>query len=711
MYNHNKTQTAHYTIKTTPLAARTVPQTTQAHWLKSVNELDNGPNNNNNAPMPMQFFTSKKINRLLPRWLSATLLSLAITPFGMADEVSLSLENADIKDLIQWASKHIDKTIIVHPAVKGRVSVLAGYPIDEKEAYDVFMSVLQVHGFAVVETDQSIKILPDALAKQSSPGYAGPTTLDEEIVVQLVKVRNVAAAPLVSLLRPLMPQIAHLGAYPQSNTLIIADRAQNVAKIVKIVKDIDRVGTIDIEVIPLQFASAKDIVTVISKLMGQQQTEPSHNKLTYVADERSNSILLTGDPISRKQISKLIDKLDQPLSGDGNTQVIYVYYAKAVDLVPILQSVSGSLQKAEKDQPFESSEVSIQASEANNALIITAPPALLNTMKGVIQKLDIRRQQVLVEAVIVEVNDSVLDDLGIQWQTSTPANGEFSGFSAIPTNVPNTALPALGSGLTLGYFKNNSLRALIRALETDSTANVLSTPTIVTLDNEEAEILVGSNVPFITGSNTNESSPTTNPFQTIQRQDIGITLKVKPRINENDSMTLAIEQTVESIGSSTVTTADIITNKRNIKTNVLLENDQVLVLGGLISDEVSNVESRVPVLGHIPILGRLFRSTSTKVEKKNLMVFIHPLILSDRDTSNSLTSERYNNLRNKQQQYNDKRDRIFIPKQPPLLPDFNEYLSPQTTVPDPVENSGASNKASEQNSSVTKTSALADSTP
>jgi len=626
----------------------------------------------------MRLFTPKQLIRSLPKFLSAALLTIAMTPNGSAEEVSLALENADIKDLIQWASKHIDKTIIVHPSVKGRVSVLAGYPIDEKEAYDVFMSVLQVHGFAVVETDQSIKILPDALAKQSSPGYAGPTTLNEEIIVQLVKVNNVSAPPLVSLLRPLMPQIAHLGAYPQSNSLIIADRAQNVAKIVKIIKDIDRVGTIDIEVIPLQFASASDIVGVIQKLMGQQQGEPSHNKLTYVADERSNSILITGDPISRQQIIKLIDKLDQPLSGDGNTQVIYVYYAKAIDLVPILESVSGSLQKAEKDQPFDSTEVSIQASEANNALIITAPPSLLNTMKGVVQKLDIRRKQVLVEAVIVEVNDSVLDDLGVQWQTSTPSNGEFSAFNAIPANISTPALPTLGSGLTLGYFKDNSLRALIRALESDTKANVLSTPTIVTLDNEEAEILVGSNVPFITGSETNESSPTSNPFQTIQRQDIGITLKVKPRINENDSMTLAIEQTVESITTSAVNTADIVTNKRNIKTNVLLEDDQVLVLGGLISDESSNVESKVPVLGHIPVLGRLFRSTSTKVEKKNLMVFIHPMILSDLERSNKLTSDRYNSMRNKQQQYNGDRDRIFIPKQPPLLPDFDHYQSPQT---------------------------------
>lgn len=606
---------------------------------------------------------------------------LAIVPFGMAKDVTLSLEDADIQDLIQWASKYIDKTIIVHPNVKGKVSVLAGEPISDKDVYDVFMSVLEVHGFAVVETDQSIKILPDALAKQSSPAYAGSQSHGEEIVVRLIKVKNVAAAPLVSLLRPLMPQVAHLGAYVQSNSLIVADRAQNIDRIVQIVHDIDRVGTIDIEVIALKFANAGDIVGVITKLIGKRQNEAEANPLTFVADERSNSILITGDPISRKQISKLINQLDQPLSGEGNTQVIYVYYANAVDLVPILQSVSGSLQKSQKDQPFESSEVSIQASEANNALIITAPPALLSTMKGVIQKLDIRRKQVLVEAVIVEVNDDLLNDLGVRWTTSVPADGYVAGFDSFPSSLTTPALPTLGSGITLGYMSNNSLRALVRALETNTKANILSTPTIVTLDNEEAEILVGSNVPFITGSTSGQNLDPDRQFVTVVRQDIGITLKVKPRINENDSMTLAIEQTVENIATSTAATADIITNKRNIKTNVLLENDQVLVLGGLITDETSNVERKVPILGHIPLLGRLFTSTQAKVQKNNLMVFIHPLILADRADSNTVTSERYNDMRNKQQQYNDKRDRIFIPKAEPLLPEIN-LAPPPAPVPE-----------------------------
>jgi general secretion pathway protein D len=619
---------------------------------------------------------STSVARAALRLLGVALLSLSVAPFSIAKDVTLSLENADIQDLIQWASQHIEKTIIVHPNVKGKVSVLAGEPIDEEDAYNVFISVLQVHGFAVVETTSSIKILPDALAKQSGAFNPDREPLGEEMVVRLIKVNNISVTPLISLLRPLMPQVAHLGAYPQSNALIVADRADNIERIINIVRDIDNVGTIDIEVVPLKFASANEILDVIENLLGQGNKKDSANPLTFVADDRSNSILVTGDPVSRQQVIKLIEQLDQPLAGEGNTQVIYVYYANAADLVPILESVTGTLQKSEKDKPFDSGEVSIQASDANNALIITAPLALLDTMKAVIQKLDIRRRQVLVEAVIVEVNDDVLDDLGVQWRTGSVADGIISGFNALPTQTSNDVFPTIGSGMSLGYMHGDSLRALVNALETNTSANILSTPTIVTLDNEEAEILVGSNEPVITGSESRDNND--NPFQTIERQDIGITLKVKPRINENDSMTLAIEQTVESVSSRT--DQGITTNKRNIKTNVLLENDQVLVLGGLITDEIKSTETRVPILGHIPVLGHLFKSTNTQVRKNNLMVFIHPLILIDPAASRAVTSERYNDLRNKQQQYNEKPKRIFIPENPPLLPELNNgvMIKPST---------------------------------
>lgn len=603
-------------------------------------------------------------------------LSIALIPLSFAEQVTLALENADIQDLIRWASDYVDKTIIVHPNVKGKVSVLAGDPIEKEEAYHVFLSVLQVHGYAVLESEDAIKIIPDALAKQANVPYLmKDTDTPEKIVVRIIKIKNVAAPQLVALLRPLVPQVGHLAAYPQTNALIIADRAGNIDEIEKIVRDIDQVGTIDIEVISLQFANARDVVSVITKLVPKVAGMPGADSkaLTFAADERSNSILMTGDPVTRQQLRNLISRLDQPLSGEGNTQVIYVHYANASDLVPILQGVSGSIQKADKDQPFDSDEISIQVSEENNALIITAPPALLNTMRGVIAKLDIRRQQVLVEAVIVEVNDDVMDDLGIEWTSTVPnEEGVFGGFTAIPNALPAPEIPTLGSGVTLGYFKNASLRALIRALESDSAANILSTPTIVTLDNEDAEILVGSNVPFITGAQTSSASPTDNPFQTIERQDIGVTLKVKPRINQNRSITLDIEQTVESITTAAVATADIVTNKRNIKTRVLLDDDQVLVLGGLIRDEFTQNESRVPLLGNIPGLGRLFRSTSTQAVKNNLMVFIHPVILSDQAGGDAVTKSRYNEMRARQQKYNEQADWIFLPKEAPLLPELKQ---------------------------------------
>lgn len=598
-----------------------------------------------------------------------------------AEEVTLSLENADIRDLIRWAADNIDKTIILHPNVKGKVSVLAGEPISKDEAYQVFMSVLQVHGFSVIETDEAIKVIPDALAKQSSVPFVEDKekARREDVVVRIIKVKNVAATQLVALLRPLVPQVGHLAAYSQSNALIIADRSGNIDKVVKIIRDIDRVGRIDIEVLTLEFATARDVMEVINSLIASTVTKKGveTQAIKLASDERSNSILMTGDPFMRQQIRDLVKRLDQPLLGEGNTQVVYVRYANAADIAPILQGVSGSIQKADKDQPFEAGEVSIQVSEENNALVITAPPTLLSTMRGVIKKLDIRRLQVLVEAVIVEVNDDVLNDLGIEWTSSVPNNdGVFGGFSAIPGALPSPAPPALGAGLTLGYFSGASLRALVRALESDTSANILSTPTIVTLDNEEAEILVGSNVPFITGSSTSEASPTNNPFQTIVRQDIGVTLKVKPRINENNSMTLDIDQTVESIGVAAVSTADIVTNKRNIKTRVLLENDQVLVLGGLIRDELSQSVRKVPVLGNIPGLGRLFRSNSTESVKRNLMVFIHPIILVDRKGGDSVTIGRYNNIREQQIRYNQNADWIFKPADPPVLPE----LQPQTPV-------------------------------
>ncbi len=603
----------------------------------------------------------------------ATTLALFIlfisTQVAAEEKLTLAMENADIRDLIRWASEHIDKNIIIHPNVTGKITVLAGEPMTKEEAYQVFLSVLQVHGYIVVESEGSLKVLPDSMATQSSiPLADGSTEGEEDIVVRIVKIKNVAATQLVGLLKPLIPQVGHLAAYAESNSLIISDRASNVGRIMEIISRLDRVGVIDIETIPIEFANAKDVVAVVKQVLPATNKGGDNSQaLTITADDRSNAILMSGDPNSRQQIRNLIEHLDKPLAGDGNTQVIYVNYASAKDLVPILKSVSGNALKAEKDQSLANVEVGIDVSEETNALIITAPPSILKTMKGVIQKLDIRRTQVLVEAVIVEISSDLAEDLGIEWQSSENSD-VVSGFSSIPGNVATGSFPRnrnavvttdakeaetleLGTGLNLGFYRKDSLRAFLRALEVNSSANILSKPTIVALDNEEAEILVGENVPFITGSAAGSNNE--NPFTTIQRQDIGVTLKIKPRVNNDNSITLEIQQSVESIGTAAVETADIITKKRNINTKVLIDDDEVLVLGGLIRDEVSDTESRIPLLGSIPFIGALFRSNSTATVKKNLMVFIHPKILHDARDNRTASQNRYENIAKGQTRLND----------------------------------------------------------
>ncbi|MEM8500171.1 MAG: type II secretion system secretin GspD [Pseudomonadota bacterium] len=601
----------------------------------------------------------------------AMLLALFITvhaPSANAQpeaSVNLALENADIKELVRWASDHVEKNIILHPKVSGKVTVIAGEPMTSKEAYDVFLSVLQVHGFAVVETTDALKVVPSNLANESSaPLLSSETATNaDDVVVRILKIRNVAANQLVALLKPMMPKEALLTAYPDSNLLIISDRAANINRIVRIVGQIDRAGLIDIELIRLKYASAKDVIQIITQLV-QPSNAGGAQGFTIAEDARSNSILMTGNPIIRDQLRGLIGNLDQPLSGDGNTQVVFVNFADAKSLVPILRSVSGSVQKADRDQTFQHVDVKIEVSEPNNALVITAPPSLLDTMKGVIETLDVRRPQVLVEAIIVEVNDDILRDMGVEWFSDD--NRTFTGIGALPNSLTTPAPPNFGEGLTFGFFRDGELRALMRALEADTEANVLSTPTIVALDNEEAEILVGSNVPFVTGQATNSASSTENPFQTIQRQDIGVSLKVKPRINRDQSITLEVEQAVETI--SPATASDIVTSKREIKTKVLIENGEVLVLGGLIDDRVDSVERGVPLLRSLPIVGRAFKSTKTQVTKNNLMVFIHPVILNDRRENESATKSRYERFRDLQ---HSSRSSLFqIPRQAPLLEEW-----------------------------------------
>jgi len=619
------------------------------------------------------------------------------------ERVTLSLDNADVRDLINWAADFTGKNIIVHPNVKGKVTVVAGDPMTHEEAFDVFMSVLQVNGFSLVEQGGTWKVVPDALAKQQAIPVADANTRApaESLVVRTVRVENISASQLIAMLRPLIPQTGHLAAYADTNTLIIADRAANIDQIVRLVEQLDRAGAIDIEVVPLMFASAKEVKQILTDLLQSsagkgagKQVQP----LRIAVDERSNSVLLTGDPVTRQQIRTVIGRLDQPLDGDGNTAVVYVQYSNAADLKPILEGMSGSIQNTEKDQQAANVEVSIQVNESLNALVLTAPPALLETMKGVIARLDVRRAQVLIEAIIVEVNENTNNELGISWIAGANDN-VVAGWNNLPAedadgNINPFSLPLQSltgaNALHLGYLSGTDLRVAVNALATAGNTNILSTPTIMALDNEEAEILVGQNVPFITGEQLLSGS-NDDPFTTIQREDIGTTLKVTPRVNNNNSVTLEIEQKVENLVSAAADAAvgasDIITSKREIRTKVLIDDGAILVLGGLIEDTVKDSVQKIPLLGDIPGIGRLFRNNRKEVFKTNLMVFLKPKILSTQVAGYEETRKRYMDLQQKQIYIKDRTSLLWDWHRGDALPDLMPPTGTYNESPAPVDGS------------------------
>jgi general secretion pathway protein D len=601
-------------------------------------------------------------------------------------KITIAFDNADIKDVIRWAADLTTKNMIVHPGVLGKkITVVAGEPMLRQEAWQVFLSALQVNGMAVMEGDDTVKILPEPEAKTEKIPVSDDEKKagKEDMVVRIIKVKNLAATQLITLLKPLTPASAQFAAYPETNTLILADRSGNIDQIADIIRRIDQAGTLDIEIIKLEFASAKDVSKILTDLVGKSapggKDAPPSQALNITADERSNSILMTGDPVLRMQLRKLIQKLDQPLAGDGNTQVVYLNYIEAKDLQPILEGIGGggkSSSGGKEAGGADHVEVKVQALEQTNAIVITAPPSTLNTMKGVIAKLDVRRKQVMVEALIVEVSEDASRELGVFWGAqASDSNGDGKFLGSFPGGS-STGMPDLtkagSAGLTLGYLKSGDMRAALRAIETDANANVLSTPTVIALDNEEASILVGESVPFKTGTQNPYSTANVvggvvggattsqsynNSFVSINREDIGVTLKVTPRINQENILTLQIEQKVESINDSAKVggdsgASDIITNKREIKTTALVRNDQVLVLGGLMQDDAQDKDSGVPYLRKIPLLGRLFQGTSKAITKKNLMVFIHPRILVDDQAVSDDAKEYYGLMYDKQQAFN-----------------------------------------------------------
>ncbi len=590
------------------------------------------------------------------------------------DPLTLNMQDAEIGALIETVSFITGKNFIVDPRVTGKITIVSAIPTEPEELYDLFLSVLRVYGYAAIENNGLIKIVPDTNAKFESNSLSTNelSTINDSNTTMVIKIENVNANDLIPILRPLLPQTAHLAAHNESNMLIASDYASNLDRLKKIIKRIDLDSDKSIEVIRLQHANASDLVEVIlpnyqSKSAGKGKSAVTSN-VRMIADDRTSSILLSGDKKQRLEIRALITHLDTPVEQLGDTEVIYLKYAVASEMVPVLQKLGGRLgvsdeerQQSTQKNASNSQNITfeIEADDNMNALIIHAPPKRLNAVKSVIKQLDIRRAQVLVEGVIAEVSYDRSVELGIQWQTNVPSqDGFFVGSSqsslseSLAEGISNFNPLSLSTGLSLGFFSSGTLRNLIRAIEGDGYSNLLSTPTLMTMDNEEAEIVIGQNVPFVTGQFTNNTTTPDNPFQTIERQDVGILLKVKPQINEGDSVKLEIEQEISSVASNS-TGADLITNKRSIKTNVMIDDGEVVVLGGLLEDDMRESEAKVPVLGNIPVLGALFRNTRDQIVKTNLMIFLRPQIVRDLRTSSRLTNSKYKMIRNEQKKIQD----------------------------------------------------------
>jgi len=620
-----------------------------------------------------------------------------------AGEITLNLQDADIRALITTVSKFTGKNFVIDPRVKAKVTVVSNKTMNQKQVYDVFLSILQVHGFAAVELGSIIKIVPQVNAKQGAlkitsqkrPGKG------DELVTQIIQLNHVPAAQLVPILRPLIPQQGHLAAYNPTNALIITDHAANIQRLLKIIAEVDQANNTELEIVRLENASATEMVRILTALQGKSNPKDPSSAIKIAADERTNSVIISGDRTERLRIRATIAHLDTPLEDGGNTHVIYLHYAKAEDIVKILtglennKTASTSRTAKKTATPNNNIKTNIQFDEATNAIIITASPDEMRNIKSVIRQLDIRRAQVLIESIIAEISYDQSEEVGVglisdsssEDSPSTPSLiSNLGGLGGLLTATAGGGVPSLSQGLTVGIADDSSSGSrfglLLTALGSDAATNVLSTPSIVTLDNEEAEILIGDEIPVLTGSfsSTGTASSPTNPFQTIERKDVGITLKVKPQINEGDTIKLDLEQEVSSLTETT--DAGPVTNKRTIKTSVLVENDEILVLGGLVQDRVLDSFDKVPVLGDIPLLGRLFQSQRSSKIKQNLMVFMRPSILRDVAAAGRVTSKKYNYIRAEQYRASDK-DYGLLDESTPVLPELED--SKNNSAQEPVK--------------------------
>ncbi|MCU4369816.1 type II secretion system secretin GspD [Acinetobacter courvalinii] len=662
------------------------------------------------------------LNHQRPLWalLAAAPLIATVSTHVQAQTWKINLRDADLTAFINEVADITGKNFAVDPRVRGNVTVISNKPLNKDEVYDLFLGVLNVNGVVALPSGNTVKLVPDSNAKNSGIPYdARSRAGGDQIVTRVIWLQNTNPNDLIPALRPLMPQFAHLAAVAGTNALIVSDRATNIYQLENIVRNLDGTGQNDIEAISLQSSQAEEIIGLLETMSATSASKDFiGSRVRVVADNRTNRILIKGDPDSRKRLRQMIEMLDVP-SADrlGGLKVFRLKYASAKNLAEILQglvtgqSVSSSSSSSNSNSSsnsinnlisnnqnsgtssgsssssvstpsinlnsnsnnnqnagitsFNGAGISIIADPTQNALVVKAEPQLMREVEAAIQQLDIRRQQVLIEAAIIEVSGDDADQLGIQWALGDLSSGvgliSFSnvgaslasiaagyatgGASGAAAAIAGDASKGNGATIGVGNFDNSrkAYGALIQALKTNTKSNFLSTPSIVTMDNEEAYIVVGQNVPFVTGSVTTNSTGV-NPYTTVERKDVGVTLKVIPHIGDNGTVRLEVEQEVSDVQNNKGQATDLVTNKRAIKTAVLAEHGQTVVLGGLIADNTALSRQGIPGLSSIPYLGRLFRADARSNIKRNLLVFIHPTIVGDANDVRRISQQRYNQL-------------------------------------------------------------------
>ncbi|ASK67509.1 Pullulanase secretion envelope pulD [Shewanella putrefaciens] len=664
---------------------------------------------------------NKRIRRKLIAGVVAGATMLT-SQFVWSEQYAANFKGTDIQEFINIVGKNLNKTIIVDPTIRGKINVRSYDLLNDEQYYQFFLNVLQVYGYAIVEMENNvIKVIKDKDAKTAAIRVANDNDpgLGDEMVTRIVALYNTEAKQLAPLLRQLNDNAGggNVVNYDPSNVLMLSGRAAVVNKLVEIIRRVDKQGDTSVQVVPLEYASAGEMVRIIDTLYRAtaNQAQLPGQAPKVVADERINAVVVSGDEKSRQRVVELIHRLDAEQASTGNTKVRYLRYAKAEDLVEVLTGFAQKLE-GEKDPSAQAAgggkrrnEINIMAHTDTNALVISAEPDQMRTIESVINQLDIRRAQVLVEAIIVEVAEGDNVGFGVQWAAkadggtqfnnlgptigeigagvwqaqdkegtyiTNPSTGEVIGQNPKTKGDVTLLAQALGKvngmawGVAMGDFG-----ALVQAVSADTNSNVLATPSITTLDNQEASFIVGDEVPILTGSTA--SSNNSNPFQTVERKEVGVKLKVVPQINEGNAVKLAIEQEVSGVNGNTG--VDISFATRRLTTTVMADSGQIVVLGGLINEEVQESVQKVPFLGDIPVLGHLFKSSSSKKTKKNLMIFIKPTIIRDGVTMEGIAGRKYNYFRALQLEQQERGVNLMPNTQVPILEEWNqsEYVPPE----------------------------------